>query len=423
MGIHRSIRVLLPFIVLAGFGFAAYQIAQSSPDIRKAPVAIPRITVETVIVTPVSYTIQLPSYGRVQPRTQSNLVAQVSGQIIEISEHFRNGGYVNKDEVLVGIDPVDYQVQIDIAQGDVVEAELALEEEKARGGQARKDWTKIGGLESASDLALRIPQLRAARARLATAKARLRQARVNLQRTQITAPYAGRILTTHVDLGAVITPQLILAELYATDYVEVRLPVKSADLTYIQLPEAAARADKLQYPQVSFSNNLIVPEEQWQGRIVRTEGAIDAGSQQLYVIAQIDDPFGLQVAEGDDSIADQRYPLKIGQYLPAVIKGRTLEDSITIPNSVIYQGSFVYLIKNDVLVRQEIELGFQDKDRALVSSGINVGDELVLTNLGQVASGTAITRLATISTTERSVAGSKPIDSSIEPAKEPTVTQ
>jgi len=380
----RLFRVLAPVLVLAGFGWGAWLITQSSPAVSRVAVSAPQITVATQTVTPEPFTVQLSTFGRVQPRTQSELVAQVSGQVIAISEHFRDGGYVKKGELLLRVDPVDYEVQVDIAEGEVVEAELALEEEQARAGQARKDWEKIGGLDSASDFALRISQLRAAKSRVATAKARLRQAKVNLERTFIKAPFAGRLLQTHVDVGAVVSPQLVLAELYATDYVEVRLPLKSADLAYIELPEAFRRSGSENFPKVSFRNTLTNPEQIWYGRVVRTEGAIDAASQQLYVIAQIDDPFGL-------GVSPSRYPLKIGQFLPASIVGKTLDSAIIIPASVIYQGSFVYLVKDGVLLRQAITIGFQSDNQALVLAGINPGDEVVLTTLGQLASGTPVT--------------------------------
>jgi len=406
MPIQRWIRILAPIVVLAGFAYIAWSISQNTPSLTKAVTKPPRLSVQTTHVRPVDFVVEIASYGRVRPRTRSNLVAQVSGQIIGISEHFRNGGFVEKDDVLVRVDPVDYQVQIDITQGEVAEAELALEEEKARGKQARKDWLKIGGLATASDLALRVPQLRAAQARLATARARLKQARVNLGRTLIKAPFAGRLLNTNVDIGTVVSPQSVLGELYASDYVEVRLPLKNADLAYIQLPEGFVREQQGQRhaPMVVFTNNLTSPAQLWSGTVVRTEGAIDETTQQLYVVAQIDDPFGLKSAqETAQPSGEQLYPLKIGQYLPARIKGRTIENALVIPTSVIYQGRFVYLVRDDVLFRQDIEVGFQSQHQALVLNGLQAHDELVLTALGQVASGTPITRLTNASADQETV--------------------
>jgi len=383
-----AIRTILPVAVLAGFACGAYLVLQSSPEVpKKSHPERPLLAVDTKIVRTVTQQMSIQSFGLVQPRTQITLVSQVSGQVITVSPSFRSGGYFSKGETLMQIDPVDYQVLVQVAEGEVIDAELALAEEKARVKQAKKDWDKIGGRDSASELALRTPYLKAAEARLATAKAHLTQARINLERTHIRAPFSGRVLSKQVDIGAVVAPQVAVAEIYATDYVEVRLPLKNADLGYVHLPEPVADEElpTERLPEVTFYNSLVSPVQRWQGRVVRTEGRIDSDSQQLYVIAQIDDPFGLQ--------KNARQPLKIGQYVSADIAGVAINDAIMVPASAIYQGSYVYLVVDDVLVRQSVSTGWQGAEEVLVTGGVKAGDEIVLTTLGQVSSGIAVSRL------------------------------
>ena len=383
-----AIRAILPVVVLAGFAYAAYLVTQSSPEVpKKSHPERPQLAVATKIIRAVTQPVSIQSFGLVQPRTQITLVSQVSGQVISVSPSFRSGGYFSKGETLMQIDPVDYQVLVQVAEGEVVDAELALAEEKARVRQAKKDWDKIGGRDTASELALRTPYLKAAEARLATAQAHLTQAKINLERTHIRAPFSGRILSKQVDIGAVVAPQVAVAEIYATDYVEVRLPLKNTDLGYVHIPEPvpgeALSASLL--PEVTFYNSLVSPAQRWQGRVVRTEGRVDSDSQQLYVIAQIDDPFGLQ--------KNARRPLKIGQYVSADIAGIAIRDAIIVPSAAIYQGSYVYLVVDDVLVRQSVTTGWQGPDEVLITEGVKAGDEIVLTALGQVSSGIAVTRL------------------------------
>jgi len=134
-------------------------------------------------------------------------------------------------------------------------------------------------------------------------------------------------------------------------------------------------------PRVTIENSLGTDSQYWDATVVRTAGAIDEMSQQLYVTAQIN-----QESESGES----RRPLKIGQFVNARIEGRTIDKAMVIPNSTIYQGSYLYLVKDSLLQRKEIEIAWQNRDEALISSGIKAGDQLVLTPLGQVSSGTRV---------------------------------
>jgi len=264
----------------------------------------------------------------------------------------------------------------------LVNAELALAEEEARYEQAQRDWKKQSKSIKATDYALRLPQLRAAKSNIETAKAQLTLAELNLERTKIRAPYDGRILNTFVNIGSVIGPNVQLAQIYSSDAIEVRLPVANKAQRFITLPEQS-KGDKQKFPQASIENKLTEPPQIWQGRIVRTEAAIDAASQQLYVVARIDDPF-----QNDKN--KSRRPLKIGQFVRANISGQQLEKVISIPNSTLYQGSYVYIVENDRLQRQPVEVLWRDQQTSVIKSGLESGQHLVTTLLGQITSGTLV---------------------------------
>jgi multidrug resistance efflux pump len=191
-----------------------------------------------------------------------------------------------------------------------------LAEAEARTNQAREDWDRLGNAGDAPDLVLRIPQLEAAKARIISTESTLRKAELDLERTQIVAPFAGRILRKLVDVGQVVSPNTQLAEIYATDVVEIRLPLRNRDLPFIDLPEAYRFADvsRVSGDHVEIHSDL-GGEDTWDAVLVRTEGAIDETARQLHVIAQIDDPFG---RDNEDQA-----PLKIGQYVTAKLEGKT----------------------------------------------------------------------------------------------------
>ncbi|WP_417670440.1 efflux RND transporter periplasmic adaptor subunit [Pseudoalteromonas tetraodonis] len=334
----------------------------------------------------IDYPVEIDSFGTVKPRTQSMLVAQVSGLIIDINEQFREGGFFEKGDVLLQLDDRDLKAEVKSAQANLLNAEQNLLEEQARGRQALTDWQRLGNESEPSILVLRKPQLAAAQAQVLSAQAQLEKAQLNLERTKIKAPYAGRVLNRSVDLGQVVSNNMQLATIYATDSVEIRLPIKNKDLPFINLPEQYRDGAKNQRGSaVNFTSDLI-GEQQWQGQLIRTEGAIDESAQQLYVVAKINDPY--------KSTSDNQYPVKIGQYVKAKINGKVASQVLVIPNSAIYQGSYVYVVENGTLQRKNIALAWQNALQGIVSKGLEAGSQLVLTPLGQVSSGTPVQIMA-----------------------------
>lgn len=375
---------ILPLIVIVLLSGLSYFVYHNPPQAqRMPPQRDPAISVEIETIVPRPYPIWIESYGRIRPRTQSELLPQVAGEVVWIDPAFRVGGFFEAGDELLRIDDRDYRVALAQAEASLMAARQTLSEEQARSEQARADWRRLGNSGEPPALVARSPQLNAARAALASAEAEVTQAKLNLERTRIRAPYAGRVLEKSVDIGQVVSSGTTLATLYAVDYVEIRLPLQSRDLAYIDLPERYRYSDPSEQamPAVTLISDLIRHEE-WQGRVVQTEGAIDDESRQLYVLAQLDDPYGAQ-AEG-------RVPLKIGQYVKARIEGQVLPHAIVVPNRVIYQGSYVYVEENGSVQRREVEIGWQNEEEALIVAGLAPGDHLVTTTLGQVVSGTPV---------------------------------
>lgn len=379
----QFLRRILPFIVLGLLVFIAYQITQSKPAAYKGKTKLPpRLVVETQVVNKAPFEVMIESFGVLQARTNSELYALISGQIKSVSPRYESGAFFNKGDILLTIDSADYEVAVQVAKGVLVNAELALAEEEARYEQVQRDWEKQNKRIKPSDYALRLPQLRAAKSSIETAKAQLTLAELNLARTNVRAPYDGRILTTFVNVGSVIGPNVQLAQIYSSDAIEVRLPIPNKALPFINLPEQNSGASQ-KYPQVTIGNTLSSPHQFWQGQVERTEAAIDAASQQLYVVARIDNPF-------DTDQNTSRRPLKIGQFVRATINGQKLEHVISIPNSTLYQGSYVYVVQNERIQRQPVDVLWRDQQSSVIQSGLENGQQLVTTLLGQITSGTLV---------------------------------
>ncbi|TYK67451.1 efflux RND transporter periplasmic adaptor subunit [Colwellia echini] len=384
-------KILLPVIIIIITIALVMLITNNPPESQRGkPSKAPQMTVETITIQPQTYPVMIQSFGTVQPRTQSVLFAQVSGQITKVSKQFRAGGFFEQGDVLIQLDDRDHRAEVNIAKASLMSANQAFQEEEARVSQAKADWARLGNGKEPNALVLRQPQQEAAKAQVLSAQAQLDKAQLSLERTKIVAPFAGRVLKKYVDIGQVVSSNTQLADIFSVDYVEIRLPIKNKDLPLMKLPEEYRNAHEkyeLQDSENEQISNVVISsdllgKQVWQGQIVRTESAIDEMSQQLYVVAQIIRPY--------DSMYNQGAQIKMGQYVTAEITGRDVENALVIPSSAIYQGSYVYTVKDGLLMRKEIELDWQNGTESIVSRGLNAGDELVITALGQVSSGTPV---------------------------------
>ncbi|ALO36128.1 hemolysin D [Colwellia sp. MT41] len=396
----RYKKILVPVIIIIATITLMIVILTNPPtNQRTKPSKAAQMTVATTILAPQTYQVIVHSFGTVKPRTQSVLFAQVSGQINHVSKQFRAGGFFEQGDILLQLDDRDHRAEVKIAQASLMTAKQNLLEEGARVKQAQADWQRLGQGKAPNALVLRQPQFEAATAQVLSAEALLDKVKLSLERTKIVAPYAGRILKKNVDIGQVISSNSQLADIFAVDYVEIRLPIKNKDLPLMKLPEEYRHVHQSSAAITNTDANIddnntssmisnviissdLMGKQVWQGHIVRTESAIDEMTQQLYVVAQIIRPY--------DSDYNQGAQIKIGQYVTAKITGRKVKNALVIPSSAIYQGSYVYIVKDGLLMRKEIQLGWQNGTEAIVSQGLSAGDELVLTPLGQVSSGTPV---------------------------------
>jgi multidrug efflux system membrane fusion protein len=235
---RRLFKILLPLLVLGVSAWLGMELLGSGPQPVRKPPKPTLPVVETFTVQAADYTVRVPSYGTVAPRTQSTLIPEVAGRIVEVAPAFRAGGFFEAGDLLLRIDPTDYQNAVVVARAELAQARLNLREEQAQGAQAQRDWQQLQMPGEPGDLARREPQLESRRAEVAAAEARLRQAQTALARTRIGAPYAGRVLEKRVDVGQYVSPGNVLATLYAVDYVEVRLPLSDRQAAFVALPEA-----------------------------------------------------------------------------------------------------------------------------------------------------------------------------------------
>lgn len=335
-------KMIIPLLVLAiGVGLGKFIIA-TGPEPQKKTVRVQVPVVEAQALALQDYQVNIAASGVVRAQTQTNLVAEVSGKILEISPKFKEGGYFNRGDVLLRIDDTNYRNAVTIAEAEVAQQQLNLAEQQAQAKLAAKDWNLFdkGGTRQQDDFAARRPHIAAATANIEAAKARVGQEKLNLARTRIKAPYAGRVQEQRVDVGQYVTPGTVLGVIYATDYVEVHLPLSLAQYELLNIPEAFRDKDAQpkDLPEVEFYTSNSNGENVWKGQVVRSSAALDEQSRQINVIARIDKPY--------ESASGASKPIRIGQYVKARIQGETFRDVYVLPPASVRQGKEILLAED-----------------------------------------------------------------------------
>ncbi len=351
---------------------------------EKKPVENKAPLVEVIKVSRGPVVFEIESQGSISPRTETILVSEVSGQIKAVSDKFVVGGFFTKGEQLLEIDPISYEVALLQAQARLDGTNAKLIEEKARGKQAEKEWSLTGRLrKNAPILALRKPQLQQALADVKAAEADVKSAEIKLYRTKIIAPYDAMLKSKLVDIGQYVTTGSQLAITFAVDYAEIRLPIRENDLAYIDIP--AMGSSNAKGSQVELSAIQGGKLKKWSTFITRSEGVVDASSRVNYIVAQIDDPYGLMMENSSNNA------IRIGTFVKAKIIGHETQDIIAIPRKAVRGENKIYLINRDKKLEvASVDILRGDSENIYISSGLDDESQVVLTKLTTAVDGMSL---------------------------------
>ena len=266
-------RIVLPvLIIVAGFGIAALIVATGPTLEQQAPPDnSPRVRTWEAQAQPVHLTSR--AHGTVLPRTESDLVPEVSGRVVDVAESLVAGGFFTKGQVLLRIEQLDYELALEQARAGLASANS--EHSSARRAHLRQIDLRKRNLTSESQADDAENRYRFAQARLREAQAGLRRAERDLDRTKLIAPYDGRVRSEQVDIGQFVNRGAPIAKLYATDVAEVRLPIHDDELAFLDLPLDGSNPPAAKQPDVTLRTQFAGRTHSWQGKIVRTEGELD----------------------------------------------------------------------------------------------------------------------------------------------------
>ena len=340
----------------------------------------PGVAVTSELLRLTEVQLQVESQGTVLPRTRTNLISEVSGLVVEVAPQFNVGGTFAKGDILIRLDPTDYEVAKQRADAMLISAQAQLLSEQARSAQAKKEWQMTGRpLEEAPVLALRTPFLAEAESRLLQAQAEVRQAELKLQRTIIRAPYRGMVSAKSVDVGQYVTIGARLGETFAIDFAEVRLPMTERDLS--KLGAIVLGGSKNERPRVELHGSVHGQNGTWIATLVRSEGTVEQRNRAQYLVAQIDDPYNLR--EDPNAL-----PLLMGSFVKAIVAGQKINKVYALPRHALRSGNRVATIdKNQRLDLKKVEFAFEDQSFYYLNQGLEGEVEVVTSTIGVMVQG------------------------------------
>jgi len=271
--------------------------------------------------------------------------------------------------VLVRVDTLEYDVNIKRAEAAVAQAYQAYLQAEAE----RKARSRSGGSNALATFEVQFKQ---AEAHYLAAKAEMEAIKLQRERTVVRAPFDGRVLMAVVNVGQYLRPGLQMGAIYAVDVAEVRLPLSDRQLSLVDVPGRLSSTDPSQLPEVIFSEEYAGKTYTWKGHVMRAEGGVDERNRLLYLVAEVPEPYGV------DPSQPGRPELVAGSFVEAKIAGRRFERVFTIPRRALRNGNQVWVVGDDGrLDKREIGVLYKGKDTIYVTTGIDDGDQVVLSQL------------------------------------------
>ncbi len=376
-------KFLFPGLVILAAMFGAVALMATSPQLDPdipEPVA-PTVRVRDVL--PESIQLRVHSQGTVAPNQVTALFPEVAGRVVWISPALVNGGYFEKGAVLLRLDDQDYQSALQRAQAALTRAEA--EYDHARYEHQRMLSLEQRRLASRSQMENTLKESRVKQAVLEDARANFDQAQRDLDRTEVRAPFNGLVQNESVDVGQLVGRNMSVATLYASDQVEVRLPIADRQLAFLNVPlgQRGALPESAQ-PEVTLSAEYAGQTLQWSGRIVRSEAQIDTASRMVNVVARVD--------------SDE--PPTVGLFVDADIEGLTVDGIVVMPRTALRNGNRVLVVDEDQRLRfRDIEPLRLYQDDVLIVGGLEPGERVCVSPMQTPIEGMRVHPIADDSTT------------------------
>jgi len=370
------IKGVTTFAVIFFAAIVAYGLVATAPHPEQIEPEEASTMIRVIAAHKQEIRLRVQSQGSVLPRVQSEVIPEVSGRVKWMSPNLVPGGFFRKDEILLSIDDRDYRSAVARNQAGVTRAKA--EDELARFQLGRFRELVKNNLTSQSTLENGLRNQRIAEAALLDARISLEQSQRDLWRTEIRAPYDGLVRTEKVDLGQFVSRGQSVASIYASDSVEVRLPIADRQLAYLDLPLGyrGELTDEMA-PEVILATEYGGQQYEWIGKLVRTEAEIDSKSRMITAVVRV-----------DNNNNSSQPPLPIGLFVTASIKGKVVKDIISLPRAALRNQNQVFVVDKDNRLRfRSVEVLRFEKDNVIISAGLEDGETVNISPIQTVIDG------------------------------------
>ncbi len=367
-------RYVLPVLLLAGAFYGSRRLVASRPEAVRQQARARVMPVEVVLPVITNHTVVVEAMGQVVPANRIEVRTQVGGRVVHMHADFEVGGRLPAHARLAEIAREDYEAAVVEAESAYAQSRLVETVELQRQAIAREELLQEGSELPAGPgraVALREPQVEAARHGRAAAAAGVERARRNLARTQLSVPFDAVVLHKTTDEGSVLAPHAVLGEVAGLDrfHVEAVLPPQS--LGWLPAPHAdgvfAGR------PEVAVGV-VRGADTVWRaGHLSRLAADMRGNMARLVVVVE-------------DPLASDTAPLLLGAFVPLRIPGRTLHEVLAIPRRALREDGSVLLADAD----DRLEVRFPEVLRttpevALIGRGLDAGDRVITTSVSAAA--------------------------------------
>ncbi len=409
---RRIFQIVLPLALLAGAYLGYEYLLATKPTVAPQPPQEAVASVRAVTVSYSTYQPRLRLYGETVAGREVQLRALVSGEVIEASPNLREGGEIAKGELLLRIDPFDYEVALEEAEADIAETRARLEESEAeiRAQEATlayaKDQLEIAesdldraerlvdrGVVSQQtlderrltqsqrsdavdqaeiNLSVRRARAEQQRAALERLQATKRTAERNLRDTRLNAPFNAYINAPDAEVGKVLSTNDPVATLIDKSWIEVRVTLSDAQYGRIVRDSGGVLGRSV---EVRW---YVGPEPfSYEAEIVRVGSRIESASGGVNVYARIDDPL-------------QPTPLRPGAFVEVMVPDVRYQGVVRLPQTALYNNDHVYVIEDGRLVRRNVQqVGGADGD-VLVRGDLEDGESVAATRLARPGDGVKV---------------------------------
>jgi RND family efflux transporter MFP subunit len=379
--VNRKKTILISIgILLAGVIITILIFNTEPKAVREGATKQTAMLVQTIPAERGNFRPVITATGVVRAEKDIMLSPLVDGEVIEVSQAFTPGGFVNEGDVLLRIDPADYRNELLLRESELHQQQASYDVEMGLQNVARKDYELFEDTLTGENLALvlREPQLKAAEARLEAAEAAVAQAKLNLERTVIKAPFDAHIIDRLTNLGSLVSTGEPLAQLVGiqTYWVEVSIPLSK--IRWLSFPEAGQGKGS----EVRIRNRAAWPDSLYRiGHIDKLIGTLESQTRMARVLVEVDDPLA------HINPSEYKPPLMIGAFVEVRLEGIELTNVIRLGREFVRKDETVWVKKDGKLEIREVEILLTDRDYAYIKAGLEEGDEVVTTNLSTVREG------------------------------------